>query len=88
MSTTLSTLKVKIHSIKNSTELTSELAGIKSDLNTILTSANDSLKAEYHNHVGREFFRKLYNYGMESEIAKMGTKIGTSYDAGFRPDIF
>lgn len=94
MSTTFSTLKVKIHSIKNATELTSELGGIKSDLNRILGSANDSLKAEYHNHVGREFFRKLYNYGMESEIPKMvakgttRTRIGTSYDAGFRPDIF
>ena len=88
MSTTLSTLKTKIHSIKNATELTSELAGIKSDLNTILTTANTSLKVEYHNHVGREFFRKLHNYGMESEISKMGALIGTSFDSGFRPNIF
>jgi hypothetical protein len=64
----------------------------KEDLQDNLNSWKDSIKAlliagteaddhYYRNHTGRELFRKLYNFGMTTELGD----IGDEYDSGFRP---
>jgi hypothetical protein len=78
---TLQQLNNKIHSIPTPTELSTELASIKSDIKTILSAGGGAEENYYKNHTGRELFRKLNNFDMAADLSS----IGDPYDSGFRP---
>jgi hypothetical protein len=78
---TLQQLNNKIHSIPTPTELSTELASIKSDIKTILSAGGSTEENYYKNHTGRELFRKLNNFDMVADLSA----IGDPYDSGFRP---
>lgn len=77
MEDTLPSLLQEIHSISTPDILSAKLSDIRSRINTIL-SADSSQTNYYNNHTGRELNRKLYTFGLSSQI------VG-DYDSGFRP---
>ena len=76
---TLQELNNQIHAVRNQAEMTSKLGTFKSNIKTSLVAGES--ESYYMNHTGRELYRKLNNFGMESAI----TDIGDDHDAGFRP---
>ena len=76
---TLQELNNQIHAIRNQADMASKLNTLKSQIKTALLAGQSALY--YMNHTGRELYRKLSNFGMESEILA----IGDDHDAGFRP---
>lgn len=77
MSDTLPKLLQEIHSVETPSELNSRFSEFQSRIAAILFE-QPSEENYYVNHTGREFFRKLYNYGLEHLITD-------PYDSGFRP---
>lgn len=77
MPDTLPKLLQEIHSVSTPSELNTRFSDFKSRIATIL-SDNPSQENYYKNHTGREFFRKLHNFGLSSLIFD-------GYDSGFRP---
>ncbi len=78
-SNTLQQLNNQIHTIRNQSEMASKLDNLKSHIKSALNGSES--ESYYKNHTGRELYRKLSNFEMESEI----TTIGDDHDAGFRP---
>jgi hypothetical protein len=76
--TTLNKLLHQIHAIKSKTEMQSELSRFKTEIRNIVESGGLDEEDYFINHTGRELFRKLDSFGMQSEIKD-------SVDSGFRP---
>jgi len=66
-----------IHSATK-TELLTNLSAWKASIKNLLITGTNADEHYYENHIGRELFRKLYNFDLESEIKD-------DYDSGFRP---
>jgi len=60
------------------TELQTNLAAWKAEIKSILELGREEDETYFISHTGRELFRKLYNFGLESEIKD-------DYDSGFQP---
>ena len=60
------------------TELQTNLATWKAEIKSILELGREEDETYFISHTGRELFRKLYNFGLESEIKD-------DYDSGFQP---
>lgn len=76
---TLQEINNRIHSIPTPSELESSLESIKLDISGILSQSTNPFHANYYrNHTGRELFRKLNNFGLQSLIFD-------DYDSGWRP---
>ena len=60
------------------TELVSNLTAWKAQIKSILQSGTAEDETYFISHTGRELFRKLYNFELESEIKD-------DYDSGFQP---
>lgn len=76
--TTLNKLLHQIHAVKNKAEMQSSLTEFKTKIRNIVTSGGLEEENYFINHTGRELFRKLDSFGMQSEIKD-------SFDSGFRP---
>jgi len=77
----LAQINKKIHAY-SSQELSDNLSTVLDDIRDILNLGRSSDEQYYKNHTGRELFRKLFNFGLTTEL----NDIGDDYDAGFRPD--
>ena len=76
---TLQELNNQIHAIKSQNEMSTKLSSFKTNIKNALIAGQS--ESYYMNHTGRELYKKLSNFGMESDI----TSIGDLHDAGFRP---
>ncbi len=76
---TLQELNNQIHAVRDQSEMASKLTSFKNNIKTSLVAGES--ESYYMNHTGRELYRKLSHFGMESEI----TTIGDDHDDGFRP---
>lgn len=77
----LAQINKKIHAY-SSQELSDNLSTVLDDIRDILNLGRSSDEQYYKNHTGRELFRKLFNFGLTTEL----NDIGDGYDVGFRPD--
>jgi hypothetical protein len=73
----LQELNNAIHSA-NKSELQTNLATWKAEIKSILELGREEDEIYFISHTGRELFRKLYNFGLDSEIKD-------DYDSGFQP---
>jgi hypothetical protein len=78
---TLQELNNEIHIIRTPDEMAFRLDTLKTYIRNILILGYIHDQEYFRNHTGRELIRKLYYFGMESEIPA----ITSSYDSGFRP---
>tara|TARA_B100000989_G_scaffold198047_1_gene149577 strand:+ start:16075 stop:17127 length:1053 start_codon:yes stop_codon:yes gene_type:complete len=76
--TTLNKLLHQIHAVKNKAEMQSSLSEFKNKIRNIVNSEGFEEENYFINHTGRELFRKLDDFGMQSEIKDI-------FDSGFRP---
>ena len=76
--TDLNKLLHQIHTVKNKAEMQSSLLQFKTKIRDIVISGGFEEENYFINHTGRELFRKLDGFGMQSEIKD-------SVDSGFRP---
>jgi len=75
---TLQELNNQIHAVRDKSEMLAKLATFKANIKTALVAGESD--SYYKNHTGREFYKKLNNFGMSPYSI-----IGDPHDAGFRP---
>ena len=77
---TLQEINNQIHSIPTPSKLESSLISLKTSISTAISNGDIEFNTQYYrNHTGRELFRKLNNFGLDSEIFD-------GFDSGFRPN--
>ena len=69
-----------IHAVRDPAEMASKLATFKDDIKTYLNAGTltSARLSYYNNHIGRELFRKLHLFEMDSDIPD-------TFSEGFRP---